>query len=92
MDIELINKAIGLAFQSLREELGLSRAALAKEAGVSVSCLRHFEQGIRTIKLATFFDLMDGLKIPTETTLDVMSLAMKNPEKWLAEYEKKKEK
>jgi len=79
-------KVMGLAFKALREELGMSRAALAKNAGVGVSCLRHFEQGTRDTKLKTFFALMDGLKIPRKTTIAVMDTALKNPEKWLARY------
>jgi len=91
MDIETAKKMMGLAFKFLREERGLSRAALAKEAGVSVVCLRHFEQGVRDTKLVTLFALMDGLKIPRETTIALLGAAMENPEKWLAEHGKKKE-
>ena len=89
MDIETTKKMVGLAFRSVREECGLSRAALAKESGVSVSCLRHFEQGTRDTKLATFFDLMDGLKIPKKTITAAIDAAIENPEKWLAEHGKK---
>jgi len=87
MDTETTKKIIGLVFKSVREELGISRSALAKKVGVGVSCLRHFEQGTRNIKLKTLFALMHGLRIPMETVFNAMEKALKNPEEWLAEYE-----
>ena len=87
MDIETTKKIVGLAFKSVREELGISHTALAKKAGVDASLLRSFENGQRDIKLKTLFALIHGLQIPTETIVNVMDRALKNPEKWLAEYE-----
>ena len=87
MDIEITKKVIGLVFKSVREDLGISRAALAKGAGVNASLVRSFEDGQRDIKLKTFFALIRGLQIPTETIVNAIDAAMKNPEKWLAEYE-----
>ena len=45
MDNDKTKVIMGLIVASLREGLGMSRYALAQEAGVDYSWLRRFEQG-----------------------------------------------
>ena len=79
---------MGLIVQSLREGLGMSRYALAKEAGIDSSWLRRFEQGESGIRVATLIALASGLKIPVGTIAAAIKKALENPEKWLNDYER----
>ena len=51
---------MGLIVASLREGLGMSRYALAKESGVDYSWLRRFEQGKSGIRVETLIGLQKG--------------------------------
>lgn len=83
-------KAImGMIVKSLRERLGMSRYALAKEAGVDSSWLRRFERGESGIRVETLILLAKGLKIPAGTIISAMEKALENPDVRLDGYEKK---
>ena len=82
---------MGLIVESLREGLGMSRYALAKESGVDYSWLRRFKKGKSGIRVETLILLAKGLKIPAGTIVTAMEKALENPDKWLAELEKKKD-
>lgn len=79
---------MGLTIASFRKSCGMSRYALAKEAEVDNSWLRRFEQGKSGIRVETLLALSRGLNIPAATLITAMEKALKNPDKWLAEYEK----
>ena len=79
---------MGLIVESLREGLGMSRYALAKESGVDYAWLRRFEKGTSGIRVETLILLAKGLKIPAGTIVTAIEKALDNPDKWLDEYEK----
>ena len=83
------NLVMGLIVKSLREGLGMSRYALAKLAGVDYSWLRRFENGKSGIRVETLILLAKGLKIPAGTITNAIEKALGDPDRWLAEYEKK---
>lgn len=83
MDKDRTKLIMGLVVTSLREGLGLSRYALAKEAGVDYSWLRRFEKGKSGIRVETLIMLARGLKIPAGTIVNAMEQALENPDKWL---------
>ncbi len=91
MDKDKTKIIMGLIVESLREGLGMSRYALAKESGVDYSWLRRFEKGKSGIRVETLILLARGLKIPAGTIVAAMEKALENPDKWLAELEKKKD-
>ncbi|MPM67028.1 hypothetical protein SDC9_113944 [bioreactor metagenome] len=74
-------KIMGLIVQSLREGLGMSRYALAKEAGVDSSWLRRFEQGKSGIRVETLITLARGLKIPAAAIVTAMEKALESTER-----------
>ncbi len=76
---------MGLIVRALREGLGMSRYALAKEAGVDNSWLRRFEEGKSGIRVETLLLLAKGLGIPAATIITAMEKALENPDNWLAE-------
>lgn len=86
MDKDKTKTIMGLIVESLREGLGMSRYALAKEAGVDYSWLRRFEKGKSGIRVETLILLAKGLKIPSGTIITAMEKALENPDTWLAEY------
>ena len=88
MDKDKTKMIMGLIVESLREGLGMSRYALAKEAGVDYSWLRRFEKGASGIRVETLILLAKGLKIPSETIITAMEKALESPDKWLDEFEK----
>ena len=61
MDNDKTKVIMGLIVASLREGLGMSRYALAQEAGVDYSWLRRFEQGKSGIRVETLIGLAKGL-------------------------------
>lgn len=67
MDNDKTKVIMGLIVASLREGLGMSRYALAQEAGVDYSWLRRFEQGKSGIRGETLIGLAKGLGIPAGT-------------------------
>ena len=67
MDNDKTKVIMGLIVASLREGLGMSRYALAQEAGVDYSCLRRFEQGKSGIRVETLIGLAKRLGIPAGT-------------------------
>ena len=67
MDNDKTKVIMGLIVASLREGLGMSRYALAQEAGVDYSWLRRFEQGKSGIRVETLIGLAKGLGIPAGT-------------------------
>ena len=85
MDKDKPKIIMGLIVESLREGLGMSRYALAKEAGVDSSWLRRFEKGKSGIRVETLIAVAKGLKIPAATIIAAMEKALENPEKWLEE-------
>lgn len=88
MDKGKTKTIMGLIVLSLREGLGMSRYALAKNAGVDYSWLRRFELGKSGIRVETLIALAKGLNIPSGTIITAMEKALDNPDKWLAEHEK----
>ncbi len=90
MDKDKTKIIMGLIVESLREGLGISRYALAKEAGVDYSWLRRFEQGKSGIRVETLIQIAKGLKIPSATIVAAMEKALENPDKWLAGMGKEK--
>ena len=91
MDTDKTKIIMGLIVESLREGLGMSRYALAKESGVDYSWLRRFEKGKSGIRVETLILLARGLKIPSGTIITAMEKALENPDKWLMEWKKEKE-
>ena len=86
------NKLImGLIVQSLRESLGMSRYALAKDAEVDNSWLRRFETGKSGIRVETLIALARGMKIPPATIITAMEKGLANPDKWLEEHSKNRQ-
>lgn len=79
---------MGLIIQSLRESLGMSRYALAKNAEVDNSWLRRFETGKSGIRVETLIALARGLKVPSATIITAMEKGLMEPDKWLEEYSK----
>ena len=67
MDNDKTKVIMGLIVASLREGLGMSRYALAQEAGVDYSWLRRFEQGKSGIRVETLIGLAKRLGIPAGT-------------------------
>ena len=90
MDKDKPKIIMGLIVESLREGLGVSRYALAKEAGVDSSWLRRFENGKSGIRVETLIALAKGLKIPAATIIAAMEKALENQEKWLEENARSK--
>ena len=58
--------SFGRHLRTLRQEAGVSRAALARRAGVSVSTLRHWENGRGFPSMAAFLRLAEALGVPAE--------------------------
>ena len=71
MDNDKTKVIMELIVASLREGLGMSRYALAQEAGVDYSWLRRFEQGKSGIRVETLIGLAKGLGIPAGTIVSV---------------------
>lgn len=88
MDKDKTKIIMGLIVESLREGLGMSRYALAKESGLDYSWLRRFEKGKSGIRVETLILLAKGLKIPAGTIITAMEKALENPDKWLEESSK----
>ncbi len=80
---------MGLVITSLRENLGMSRYALAKQAEVDYAWLRRFEQGKSGIRVETLIQLAKGLGVPASTIMAAIEKALDNPEAWLSEYSEK---
>lgn len=55
--------SFGTQMRSRREELGLSRAALADELGVSPSAISNYENGLSSPKEDILLRLFDALQI-----------------------------
>jgi len=88
MDDEKKKLVMGLIVQSLRESLGMSRYALAKDAEVDSSWLRRFEAGRSGIRVETLIALAKGMKVPAATIIAAMEKGLLNPDKWLEEHAK----
>ena len=88
MDEEKKKLVMGLIVQSLRESLGMSRYALARDAEVDNSWLRRFETGKSGIRVETLIALARGMKVPSATIITAMEKGLANPDKWLEEYGK----
>ena len=88
MDKDKTKIIMGLIVESLREGLGMSRYALAQEAGVDYSWLRRFEKGESGIRVETLILLAKGLRILEGTIVAAMEKALENPDTWLDEYKK----
>ena len=83
MDNDKTKVIMELIVASLREGLGMSRYALAQEAGVDYSWLRRFEQGKSGIRVETLIGLAKGLGIPAGTIVGAMEKALENPDSGL---------
>ena len=90
MDNDKTKVIMELIVASLREGLGMSRYALAQEAGVDYSWLRRFEQGKSGIRVETLIGLAKGLGIPAGTIVGAMEKALENPDTWLEDHERKR--
>jgi len=88
MDDNKNKLVMGLIVQSLRESLGMSRYALARDADVDNSWLRRFETGKSGIRVETLIALAKGMKVPSATIITAMEKGLANPDKWLEEYAK----
>ena len=77
---------MGRIVQYLRESLGMSRYALARDAEVDNSWLRRFETGRSGIRVETLIALARGMKIPSATIITSMEKGLENPDKWLETY------
>ena len=88
MDIEAdkTKLVMGLIIKSLREEIVMSRYALAKNAGVDYSWLRRFENGKSGIRVETLIALARGLNTPAAKIIELMEHALAEPDKWLIEH------
>jgi DNA-binding XRE family transcriptional regulator len=62
MKTKKINPAFGAGLQALREEAGLSQAALAQASGVPVGTIREYEQGRREPLFSAMQKLAPHLK------------------------------
>ena len=82
---------MGLIVQSLRESLGMSRYALARDSGVDNSWLRRFETGKSGIRVETLITLAKGMNVPPATIITAMEKGLANPDKWLEEYAKSRQ-
>ncbi len=90
MDEDKTKIIMGMIVESLRENLGMSRYALAKESGVDYSWLRRFEKGKSGIRVETLILLAKGLNIPAGTIITAMEKALETPDRWLAEWQEGK--
>jgi transcriptional regulator with XRE-family HTH domain len=84
-------RVMGLIIQSLRESLGMSRYALARDAEVDNSWLRRFETGKSGIRVETLIALARGMRVPSATIITAMEKGLENPDKWLEEYLKNRQ-
>ena len=84
-------RIMGLIIQSLRESLGMSRYALARDAEVDNSWLRRFETGKSGIRVETLIALARGMRVPSATIITAMEKGLAEPDKWLEEYSKNRQ-
>jgi len=91
MDDKKNKRIMGLIIQSLRESLGMSRYALAKDAEVDNSWLRRFETGKSGIRVETLIALARGMKVTPATIITAMEKGLANPDKWLEEHSQKRQ-
>jgi len=91
MDDKKNKLVMGLIIQSLRESLGMSRYALARDAEVDNSWLRRFETGKSGIRVETLIALARGMKVPPATIITAMEKGLENPDQWLEEYSKNRQ-
>ena len=59
-------KKFGAAIRTLRENIGLSQAALAEQAGLTQAAVALIEQGKRSVSMQTLDTLGQALKVPSE--------------------------
>ncbi|MFI3271939.1 MAG: helix-turn-helix transcriptional regulator [Pseudomonadota bacterium] len=71
-------QTMGLVIVSLRESLGISRYALARDADVDYAWLRRFEMGQSGIRVETLLLLAKGLKVPAATIVEAMERALES--------------
>lgn len=90
MDNDKTKVIMGLIVASLREGLGMSRYALAQEAGVDYSWLRRFRTGKVRDPGGTLIGLAKGLGIPAGTLSARWRKRWKIPDTWLKEHERKR--
>jgi len=62
---------LGLRVRKLRTRAGLSQAALAERAGLSVDAVSRIERGRRSPHLGTLNALAAGLKVPLAVLVDL---------------------
>lgn len=91
MDDKKRKLVMGLIIQALRESLGMSRYALARDAEVDSSWLRRFETGRSGIRVETLIALARGMKVPSATIITAMEKGLADPDKWLEEYSKNRQ-
>ena len=88
MDNDKTKVIMGLIVASLREGLGMSRYALAQEAGVDYSWLRRFEQG-KSGSGGNPYWACKGIGV-SGNIVGAMEKALENPDTWLEEHEWKR--
>ena len=88
MDDDKKKLVMGLIVRSLRESLGMSRYALARDADVDNSWLRRFETGKSGIRVETLIAIARGLNVPAATIITAMEKGLGDPDKWLEDYAK----
>ena len=82
---------MGQIVRAFREDLGMSRYALAKDAEVDSSWLRRFETGKSGIRVETLIALAKGLKVPAATIIAAIENALAHPDRRLEEYAARKQ-
>jgi len=65
-EVEKYAKALGSRMRAIREELGLTRKAVAKRVGVSDSTLQRWEYGISQVSVKDFLRLAKVYHVKAE--------------------------
>jgi transcriptional regulator with XRE-family HTH domain len=66
-----LTKKLGTRIRALRTRAGLSQAALAEQAGLSVDAVSRIERGRRSPHLGTLAALATGLEVPLAVLVDL---------------------
>jgi len=80
-------KKFGAAIRTLRENSGLSQAALAEQAGLTQAAVALIEQGKRSVSMETLDTLGQALKVPSEC-LSILAFRAMTKQKDIADLAK----
>ena len=81
---DITKQIMGLVIVSFRKECnGMSRYALAKQAGVDYAWLRRCELGTSGIRVETLLLLASGFGISSSIIIECMEKALADPNNWL---------